>query len=302
MTTYRARSLTRAGHRTLRPYAGRAHRGPRSLCARCLFAAAFWLLTALAPSTAATEPLTTPRLAFDIVPLVLSSDDRGAPAVPPAAPSSNAAGDLAFVALERGRETLFLRGNGYGITGSLLAVGDALAGSTVARLATMAHSLDAYQDVLFFAVLADGREGLFRASPQPRALSVSPRWGYRDEPLALRVRGLGFGPDVDLFVGGVQASVMVVSRTELIGTVTTTAPVGMIDVVVSKRGAQRQVLAGGLELRERPASGCRGLWPDHHPPDVTASSLASAWMPWAVVVAYALGRRRLRRRRPRPTR
>jgi hypothetical protein len=200
----------------------------------------------------------------------------------------------------RGGERLDLR-EASGVIHALVGVGDPLAGSTITDLAIAANALDAYQQVLFWAALADGRAGLFRASPPPAPFSISPTVGYRDQPVTIQLIGRGFAPGVRVRVGSVDAGLItVVSPTELTGMLPAGAPLGTVDVAVSRPNGTTRTLRAAFEFRDRPPSGCRGFWPDHRPPDITAASVVSSWVvPFGVVAVPTVCRRFTRRWRAR---
>jgi hypothetical protein len=231
---------------------------------------------------------------FDVTTIAIASGTRGSPREPANGVSADSLGNVVFVASENGADALFLR-TAIGFTIRLLAAGEDLEGSTVARLVTMPNSLDAFRQVLFYAVLADGRAGLFLATPPPSASSISPAWGYRDRTTIVHLTGNGFTPGVRVRLGDVQVGfITVISQTELTGIVPAGAPAGDVDLTIGRAGGISRSLPKAFEFRDPPVSGCRGLFPDHQPPKVTASSLLSGWVPWAVVALYALARHRRR--------
>jgi hypothetical protein len=234
---------------------------------------------------------------YEVVTITLASSARAAPAEPPAGPSANPAGDVAFVTSEGGKDTLFLR-YAMGVTTAIVAAGDPLAGSTIARLVLMPTSLDLYRQILFYAVLADGRAGLFRASPPPAPFIVSPAWGYRDRPISFHLTGDGFTPGIEVRFGETLAGfVTVISRSELTGLLPAGAGAGFVDVTTARAGGAQRSLPAAFEFRDPPTSGCRGFWPDHRAPAVDVSSMSGDWwILWAAVVAYRLGGVRRRSR------
>lgn len=257
-----------------------------------------WLVASAPPVGAARAE--TARADFEIVPLAVAARDANAPREPVYAASSNAAGELAYVSAGPSGPRLELR-DGVGIVRAVIGAGDALAGSTVTDIVTTANALDASQQIVFWAALADGRAGLFRASPPPVPFAISPTVGYRDQPITVQIIGRGFAPGLEVQIGGTKAGLVTVeSPTELTGVLPAGVPVGRFDVVVGRRGGAPHVLAKAFEVRERPASGCRGFWPDHRPPVITTAALASDWLvPFAIVAAPGAWRRLSRRRAPR---
>jgi hypothetical protein len=234
---------------------------------------------------------------YDVVTIILAPSAAAAPAEPPAGPSMNPAGDVAFVASANGNDTLFLR-YAMGITTPITTAGDPLAGGTIARLVLMPTSLDLYRQILFYAVLADGRAGLFRASPPPAPFIVSPAWGYRDRPISFHLTGDGFTPGIEVRFGETPAGfVTVISRSELTGLLPAGAGAGFVDVTTARPGGGQRSLPAAFEFREPPTSGCRGFWPDHRGPAVDLSSMSGDWwILWATVLAYRLGGGRRRSR------
>lgn len=252
----------------------------------------------LAPALA--EPA---RSDFDVVTLSIGVRDASAPVEPVYAPATSASGDTALLVRDGAGARLDVR-QVIGFTHTIIAVGDVLAGSTVTELATAANALDAHQQVVFWAALADGRAGLFRASPPPTPFAISPTSGYRDQPITIHLMGRGFAPGVRVRVGTVDAGlVSIISPTELTAMLPAGAPPGVADVAVSRPNGGSQPLRGAFEFQDRPPSGCRGFWPDHRPPTITASSVASSWLVPIGIAALARGWRRLtRRQRERSTR
>ncbi len=254
------------------------------LCAVSNVVAALAVVLAVTSVNGAPEPIT-----FDIAPIAVAAADHGAPLRPPTAPATNDAGVVAYVAAQPDGATALLVHYPIGVLARVVGSGDPLAGSAVARLATMVGGLDPYGQVLFYAELADGRAGLFRASPPASPTDLTPTSGYRNQPLAFHLRGNGFAPGVQVRFGATPAGFIVVtSPTELTGIVRAGTPAGRVDVTVQRpQGAERS-LPGAFEFLEPPVAGCRGLWPDHRPP-VTASGVVSGWLvPGIAVGLYRL--------------
>lgn len=232
---------------------------------------------------------------YTLTAITTSSPERGAPPEPSPGPSMNANGDVAFVISEHGKDTLFLR-YAMGVTIPVVAAGDALAGSTVARLVLMPTSLDAYRQILFWAALADGRTGLFRATPAATPYFVSPTFAYRDRPTTFRLTGDGFVPGMQVRFGSVQAGFLtIVSRTEVAGVIPEGAPVGPAELTVVTPGGATRTLPRPFEFRDPPESGCRGWWSDHRPPVARAPGLPSDLLVVCGAVAWLHGSRRRRR-------
>ncbi len=248
-----------------------------------------------ASTGAAAEPADA---GFEINVVTLPSAEYGSMPEPISGPSANAVGDIVFVAPDARGGTMFVR-NGFGFTTPLVSVGDHLGDGVVARLVTMPNSIDAFRQILFYAVLRDGRSGLFRAFPTPGPFSVSPAWGYRDRPVTFHLVGVGFVPGIQVRFGDRAAGfVTVISQSELTGTIAAGAPAGTVDITTGRPGGATRTLRAAFEFRDPPVSGCRGFWPDHRHPDVTMSSMISGWIvPWGILAMHSLGRRCRRRRR-----
>lgn len=241
--------------------------------------------------TAEAEPA---RAGFDVSAIVLAPSVAEGPEAPAAGPSVNAAGDVAFTSREGGKDALSLRFDAIALTVRVLVAGDPLMGSTVAHMVAMPTSLDAFRRIVFYAVLDDGRAGFFRASPQPRADSLDPVWGYRDRPTTFHLMGDGFAPGIQVRFGEAFAGlVTVISPNELTGIVPAGNQVGPVPVTVQRQGSEPRKLAKTFELREPPVSGCRGLWPDHRPPIASASVVSGDWLLfWVLIGAVRLRRGR----------
>ncbi|MEO6027495.1 MAG: IPT/TIG domain-containing protein [Candidatus Binatia bacterium] len=245
-------------------------------------------------ASALAEPV---RSGFDVVTLSIGVRGASAPVEPVYAPATSPSGDTALLVQDGAGTRLDVR-EVSGITRTIVAVGDVLAGSAVMEIATAANALDNYQQVVFWAALADGRAGLFRASPPPAPFAISPKSGYRDQPITIHLMGRGFAPGVRVRVGTIDAGlVTIVSPTELTGMLPAGAPLGVADVAVSRLNGGSQTLRGAFEFQDRPPSGCRGFWPDHRPPATTASSVASSWLVPIGIAALPRGWRRLTRRK-----
>lgn len=249
------------------------------------------LLLAPPPPPPPPQPIEVTPSGFEVTTIVLTQGD-GAVAEPPAGPATNAQGDVLYAVTENGRDALYLRFTN-GMRVRLLAAGDALAGSRVARVVSTPSGLDTYRQVLVYAVLEDGRAGLFRLSPPPSPFAVVPKWGNRSAPISFQLSGDGFVPGVEVFFGDTKAGfVTVISRTELTGVIPAGAPAGSVDVGVARPGMPRRTIKAAFEFRDAPTAGCQDLWPDHRPPQRTSMLLT----PFAVAgVLVARGRRRKRR-------
>jgi hypothetical protein len=81
-------------------------------------------------------------------------------------PSINAGGTVAFQAfLDTGEEGIFTGPNA--VADKVIQIGDALDGSTVTNLLFFREAFNAHGQLTFFATLANGQEGIFRADPVP---------------------------------------------------------------------------------------------------------------------------------------
>jgi hypothetical protein len=243
-----------------------------------------------------------PDARFTITPLQLAAAGRGAPVRPHPGASTNVAGDVLFVAREERGDVLLLR-QPLGIVHRIVAAGDPLGDSVVEHLVSMPNSIDDYRRILFYAELADGRAGLFRADPRPRPFQIVPESAYRDGPISFTLLGSGFTPDVEVRVGESRAGlVTVISTTQLTGVIphASEMPLGKVDVAVRRDGSEPVVLRSAFEFRQRPPIGCRGFWPDHRPPAVSASSLLWGWLAaCGPAGVYVICRRRRDARRAR---
>lgn len=259
----------------------------------CLRATTALLLLLIAASPVGAE-LELTASGYEITAIVVAPRQGGGLAAPAAGASMNSSGDVLFSLAEAaGGNALYLRYN-IGLRVRILGAGDALAGSTVTRLVSTPSSLDEYRQMLVYAELADGREGLFKITPPPSPFAVTPRWGNRAEPISFHLLGDGFTPGVEVFFGDVKAGlVTVISRTELSGIIPAGAPAGVVDVTVARPSGAKGRRQDAFEFRDPPAAGCRGLWPDHRPPQRT-SALGFPWL----VAAAATALRRRRRQPP----
>lgn len=255
-----------------------------------------WALLSLLHTTAIANAEVV-RSGFDVVPVTVGELGRSAPREPAYTPSTNLNGDVAYLVVEEDRERLEIR-DAIGVVHPVIATGEPLAGSAVTRLVTMANSLDAYQQVLMWAALADGRAGLFRASPVPMVFAISPETGYRDQLITVQLTGRGFAPGMRIRVGGRDAGMItVISPSELTAILQAGTRAGRADVAVSRPYGTVQTLRDAFEFQDRPLSGCRGFWPDHRPPVVTASAVLSGWLAPIALIAVPSAWRRFSRRR-----
>lgn len=228
---------------------------------------------------------------FEVTTIVLTPQGDTSLAEPARGASMNLVGDVLFSLSEGGKDVLYLRFVG-GNRIRVLGAGDGLAGSRVARLVSSPTSLDAYRQILLYAVLEDGRAGLFRLEPVPAPFSVTPKEGSRREPISFHLLGDAFTPGVEVFFGDTKAGfVTVLSRTELTGVLAPGSAAGVVDVSVGRPGLSRRSLKGAFEFRDAPMAGCQGLWPDHRPP-VRSARMLLPWMVGVVAVAERVRRRR----------
>ncbi len=78
----------------------------------------------------------------------------------------NNQGTVAFAArLNAGGQGIFIGANP--VTDKVIATGDSLLGSTVTSLTFASRGLNNNQQIVFFATLADGESGIFRADETP---------------------------------------------------------------------------------------------------------------------------------------
>jgi hypothetical protein len=71
-----------------------------------------------------------------------------------------------FAQLEAGGAGFFITSDA--VTNKVIATGDALFGSTVTSLYGQTNGLNNSGQLSFYAALADGTEGIFRADPEPQ--------------------------------------------------------------------------------------------------------------------------------------